>query len=67
MSAYCAAQQYAKAHLGPAEREKPILLRVAATPKPLMRDAEVKDQAPAASLVLQVVPDRHAGTVERKS
>jgi hypothetical protein len=46
-------------HLGPAERQQPILLRVATTPKPLMRDAEVKDQAPAASLVSQVVPDFH--------
>ena len=32
-----------------------ILQGVAATPTTLMRDAEVEDQAPAASLVSQVV------------
>ncbi len=32
-----------------------VLLRVATAPKAFMRDAEVEDQAPAASLVSQVV------------
>ena len=36
-----------------------ILQGVAATPTTLMRDAEVEDQAPAASLVSQVVPNLH--------
>ncbi len=37
----------------------PILQGVAATPITLMRDAEVEDQAPAASLVWQVVAKHH--------
>jgi hypothetical protein len=36
---------------------QPILLRAATAPKALKRDAEVEDQAPAASLVSQVVPN----------
>ncbi len=36
-----------------------ILQGVAATPITFMRDAEVEDQAPAASLVSQVVPKLH--------
>jgi len=36
-----------------------ILQGVAATPTTLMRDAEVEDQTPAASLVSQVVPNLH--------
>ena len=40
-------------------REQPVLLRVATAPKAFMRDDEVEDQAPAASLVSQVVPNLH--------
>ena len=35
--------------------QAPVLLRVATAPKAFLRDAEVEDQAPAASLVSQVV------------
>ena len=44
----CASQQYTKAHLGAAEREQPVLLRVATAAKPLMQDAEVEEQTLAA-------------------
>jgi hypothetical protein len=43
-------------------REQSVLLRVATTPKPRMRDTEVKSQAQAASLVSQVVPDFHVAS-----
>ena len=36
-----------------------ILQGMAATPRTFMRDAEVEDQAPAASLVSQVVKNIH--------
>jgi hypothetical protein len=40
-------------------RECPILQGVAATPITVMGDAEVEDQAPAASLVPEVIADLH--------
>jgi hypothetical protein len=67
MSAYCCLQVFilrcAAIRKGVSRccgsREQPVLLTVATTPKPLMHDAEVNDQAPAARLVSQVVPDFH--------
>ncbi len=48
-----------KAHLGPAEREQPTLQGVATSPEAVVRNAKVEEQAPAASLVSQVVTDFH--------
>jgi hypothetical protein len=38
-------------------RQAPVLLHVAGRPKPVMGDAEVKDQAPSFCLISQVVPN----------
>ena len=51
------------AQCGPAEREQPVLLRVATASK-VFSDAEVEDQAPAASLVSQVVPNLHVAVTK---
>jgi hypothetical protein len=56
----CALQQDAQEHLSPANRQQSALLRVATAPKAnQLREAEVEDQAPAASLVSQVVSNLH--------
>jgi hypothetical protein len=39
--------------------QAPVLLRVTTDPREFMRDAEVEDQTPAASLVSQVVAKLH--------
>ena len=40
-------------------RQAPVLLHVAGRPKPVMGDAEVKDQAPAPGLIPKIVPNLH--------
>ncbi len=46
-------------------RQAPVLLHVAGRPKPVMGDAEVKDQAPAPGLIPEIVPNLYIAALAR--